>query len=1517
MPTGADTPAGQRRRLVKLELAADDALPGEFAPFRLPRRLTATSVNVDGALVRALELSLSGTLTAGSHALPIGRDVALELTVAEVTGFSLSARVGEEAGHPVLLAGEVRFDRPVVLGNVPKVLAALPSLFEDKRLAAVSGWLERIAAQDVPGGLASTLRKVLIRATPWARAPGEADTAPAEPPSAEPVTTTRGLVRVLASGEQLARIHLSGITLRPAARGARSELAFDGYVSWVDQLPLPFARVVLPNAVIPALHRRMSRLFSGNPLATAALHNERIASPRALALGFGRLVEGARGHVAFTLDTVALELGLRLADGTRLRVEVPPLGRASGHAHVMVSQAGDVMTTSLEDASIHVPTGELQGRLSWTGPLPGAPDAAPNGTRLAFTAGPGTRFERLELLLGLDHPGVRGETRATVALTAATVRGGADLGAVRPTIDLELATAWALAGEHRDPRGRLLPRGQGRAEVRVASDAGAIGVALDATAAATLSAELHHTPIPELGLRAPLTTAELALDATAELRATLTRRRDGQRVVTSDGSKARAVLQRGIVKHGDISIIFPPRSHVDLAVHEAALGDDGLGHGRATARWDLGATPLELHTDAGVFAIPTDAARTGARQVTLSAVGGLTVGPATADEGPLELWTLLGDDALRDAIVAAAERLEPRLGRFIREVWRVARRARRVLDEEGVSEPRDAIPRERLARLVARVLGDAPALPNRALPIVTAVTDGHGLDVPATRALLDAVLPTHHGWDRTIDQVLDWLAILLSPTEPLPPRARLAAPPLAEDPALASLLAAVPTAAALYAAAEGAALPGDEPLASALPRLAPYLADAQLDALLESYDAALPAPARDRVHYVQALARRARLVAQSYGGLAHLPQALAVGIFLGDATLVARTACARYTAPDEGAPGPTGVAAIHDTVLGPRAVATLLQAGLTPVWQGRTVQVNQRLLLDYLLDRPPGFSLQVLVELAEGSTRVLASALNALLDLEQDLLREPLDLHAVLGARLGVALPRRADFMADGATPEASYYEALHATARSILSAGRPYLALRQRLQRARVPLRAPRRRPGSARLEAAAQEAVASADAFGHALDLSDIGDDTRGAAAAGYRAAFDRCAELLADAPDALEAPWLRAFFARNHEALVVRSAVQSHLDDVDAVRRWLSVRSGDTRWLEPPARRGPGVQELVAAFVDALYFAPADRAALRGDPLVGLLLPHPPGPLNFTVVSCMGVITDGAQGRELADTFARLERARGVRVVRADTRTLRSLDENARRVVAAISEVTTPWGWLGYSQGCANGLAAESLLATGPPAGRRLLAGLRTRHLLFSAANGSTHGTGADLKFVRALVAGDLALKRFQADFSAPLVELALRGLRLALDSRDFVKTLGGARSLSHDGVVALARDGCFVPHVPTTSVRGRVSAETLPEALEMLSNLLTHQSGSPEHDSQVSTSEAVAWPVHVDGDAARTLEACAIPARVQATHHWAPLSHDVEFVRTQRDVDRAIYDSPRDRLVMPWIEVNARFGLIRPR
>ena len=60
----------------------------------------------------------------------------------------------------------------------------------------------------------------------------------------------------------------------------------------------------------------------------------------------------------------------------------------------------------------------------------------------------------------------------------------------------------------------------------------------------------------------------------------------------------------------------------------------------------------------------------------------------------------------------------------------------------------------------------------------------------------------------------------------------------------------------------------------------------------------------------------------------------------------------------------------------------------------------------------------------------------------------------------------------------------------------------------------------------------------------------------------------------------------------------------------------------------------------------------------------------------------------------------------------------------------------------------------------------------------------------------------------------------------------------------------------------------------------------------------------------------LRRCAVgEGAIQRTHHWSPLSHEVEFVRTQKDIEMASFDCAKDRHVFPWVEVNKRFGFIK--
>jgi hypothetical protein len=82
-------------------------------------------------------------------------------------------------------------------------------------------------------------------------------------------------------------------------------------------------------------------------------------------------------------------------------------------------------------------------------------------------------------------------------------------------------------------------------------------------------------------------------------------------------------------------------------------------------------------------------------------------------------------------------------------------------------------------------------------------------------------------------------------------------------------------------------------------------------------------------------------------------------------------------------------------------------------------------------------------------------------------------------------------------------------------------------------------------------------------------------------------------------------------------------------------------------------------------------------------------------------MGVITEGSKGLELAAALYRLEGERGVKTIRADTGTARSFEYNASKIEQAVEkavELRQPYGLLGYSQGCANVLTAESLLLSG---------------------------------------------------------------------------------------------------------------------------------------------------------------------------------------------------------------------------
>jgi hypothetical protein len=295
-------------------------------------------------------------------------------------------------------------------------------------------------------------------------------------------------------------------------------------------------------------------------------------------------------------------------------------------------------------------------------------------------------------------------------------------------------------------------------------------------------------------------------------------------------------------------------------------------------------------------------------------------------------------------------------------------------------------------------------------------------------------------------------------------------------------------------------------------------------------------------------------------------------------------------------------------------------------------------------------------------------------------------------------------------------------------------------------------------------------------------------------------------------------------------------------------------------------------------------------------------------------MGIITDGKEGQELAPTLDRLRAKYGVTIIRSDTATFRDVEFNAVAVVDAVERVKTKaWGYVGYSQGCMNALRMESLLLSGTPSQRKLLSGLTSRLMLYSAANGALHAQSVEWKISNALVEMEDVLKRLQAVISKPLIEAGLKFMQVALASRPVLNLFNVETCMQPWAAHSYWRDFQYLD-VPTMKIQGIAERDNIPEVLDMLSNAVTHELGHENHDTQVSVDESQVKPMMTRNACSDRFARTVIPSKVQRAHHWSILDKEVIGVRTARDQARRIFDSPKDRHVFPWFEVCARFGTI---
>ena len=539
-----------------------------------------------------------------------------------------------------------------------------------------------------------------------------------------------------------------------------------------------------------------------------------------------------------------------------------------------------------------------------------------------------------------------------------------------------------------------------------------------------------------------------------------------------------------------------------------------------------------------------------------------------------------------------------------------------------------------------------------------------------------------------------------------------------------------------------------------------------------------------------------------------------------------------------------------------------------------------------------------------------------------------LDMHALLESWLpGFKIPRRDDYLAGGRWARQSYYTAMFGVAKSILEESEVYTAFKGHIQRVRqsnetdaIPTATEFEEKidsvgitiddyssefsdiENSKLFSAIEKAkktIIKADAEGQKL-LQSVQDSEVPAALSShtdadkvvdvYRQAFDACRLVLKLDKLSFHSDWFKQFYRRNYDALMIKSIYDNVIEDVDGVRRWLDCQkngqesavevdftiskasSNDGSINHMNASFSPffanaedhGEKDLVDAIIDAVFFEEDEKDTLKNDPLVRLLIPNPPGNYNFTIVTAMGVITEGKQGLELEPAFLRLLEKRNVRTIRSDTGTARSLEFNASKIEDAIEiavKLKKPFGLLGYSQGCANSLSAESLLLSGTPRQQQYLNMLVCRQLIFSAANGSSHGPALEAKIHRLFVMCEEFFKYQQGYCSRAFISAVLEVLTGVLDSAAFQKVIcGGGGTFLHEGNRAFWREAQHLAHIPTSVLRGVQEPYNTPESLELISNLLTKQAGSPLHDSQVHVYDAVGHPVYTHNRNGRILQKC---------------------------------------------------------
>ncbi len=616
--------------------------------------------------------------------------------------------------------------------------------------------------------------------------------------------------------------------------------------------------------------------------------------------------------------------------------------------------------------------------------------------------------------------------------------------------------------------------------------------------------------------------------------------------------------------------------------------------------------------------------------------------------------------------------------------------------------------------------------------------------------------------------------------------------------------------------------------------------------------------------------------------------------------------------------------------LTPEDVGRLLSAGIASRIQNQIVQLNQARLLDYLVRRGKMFATAAFYEAGSNSDRILTSILMSFISQDQSLLKKPADRIALMSELLGIEFPNRQEYMSGGNHASESYFERLYEIAHQINASVTPYVAAKLRMQSDRISTsdeineETPKRPPYVSKYSdedelAELVRALEKADALGHVLvgqikpfsvnDNSEMDERAVRKVEKAYGYAYRLASAVLDKYPDTFEKDVFKKFYARTYEALMIQTVDQNLMDDIDQVRKWFEVRSGisasEVSVISRIRRRN--------AIIDVLYYRENDRHERRNDPLTWIDIRPKEGPVNLTILAAMGVITEGKRGKELRTSFERLQEQRQIKIIRSDTGNIKSLAYNSSVIEEDMRRIKTPFMLIGYSQGCANMMRAESNMYASTPDDRACLTNLVARHFLYSALNGSPHAVCGGELYRLTLIDGEKYLKTLSATMSSALCNFLFDLLRKFLDSPVIMMSLNSVESLSYNGLTQLSQDAQYTPGVLSTEVQGIIK-EFIPEALDYMTYHFDAQAHI-DNDSQVGEDCSHGYHVYNRNDSVDILRREMIPTCTLKSHHWYPVYEEITYIETERDVKDAVYHAPMDIHIMPPIEALILFGKVK--